>query len=344
MKYIEYGVEVIKKYVEEKVLAGAAIGFVTKDSVDEYYLGNKTFENDPIDENSLYDLASLTKVLITTNLILKMIEEGLISFETKIVEIFPEFPFEDINIMHLLTHTSGIAADNKDYRKCKDKQQLWQFLISLKQNNPTGTFVEYSCFGYIVLGKVVEYFKGDIEKYAKEVLFEPLELNGIMYNAKEKGKEKDCVPSEVTAGRGEIRGIVHDGKANIIGGKAGNAGLFGNLKSVSKIAQMFLNNGKYKGKEILKEETIQLLKKPYTKGLNLSRTIGWIFAQEGESMGLHYSDCCLYHTGFTGTSLYIDYVREIAIVLLTNAAYPTRDDKMIKIRREFHNAILEKYI
>lgn len=144
------------------------------------------------------------------------------------------------------------------------------------------------------------------------------------------------------AERGLIKGVVHDGKANILNGKAGNAGLFGNLKEVSKVAQMFLNNGKYQGKEILKEETINLLKKPYTQGLNLSRTIGWIFAQEDESMGLHYSNCCLYHTGFTGTSVYIDYIREIAIVFLTNAAYPTRDEKMINIRREFHNAILEK--
>ncbi len=342
MKYIEYGIEVIRKYIDDKVLPGAAISFVSKDCIDEYYLGNKTFDDDPVNENSLYDLASLTKPLATTVLILKLIEEGLITFETEVVDIFPEFPFADVTIMHLLTHTSGITADNKDYSKCKNKEELWQFLISLKQNNPTGTFVEYSCFGYIILGKIIDYFKTDIEEYARQVIFEPLELDGLMYNAKEKGREKDCVPSEITEERGEIRGIVHDGKANIIGGKAGNAGLFGNLKSVSRVAQMFLNNGKYKNREILKEETIALLKRPYTKELNLSRTIGWIFAQEDESMGLHYSSCCLYHTGFTGTSLYIDYVREIAIVFLTNAAYPIRDEKMINIRREFHNAILEK--
>ncbi len=342
MKYIEYGVEVVKKYVDKKVLAGAAISFVTKDSIDEYYLGNKTFEKDSIDENSLYDLASVTKPIATTVLILKLIEEGVITFEAKVSDIFEEFPFKDVTIMHLLTHTSGITADNKDYRKCKNKDELWQFMISLKQNNPTGSFVEYSCFGYITLGKIIDHFKVDVEQYAQEVIFKPLELDGLMYNAKEKGKQKDCVPSEITEERGEIRGIVHDGKANIIGGKAGNAGLFGNLKSVSKVAQMFLNNGKYKDKQILKEETIELLKRPYTQDLNLSRTIGWIFAQEDESMGLHYSDCCLYHTGFTGTSVYIDYVREIAIVFLTNAAYPTRDEKMITIRREFHNSILEK--
>ncbi|MGI6607847.1 MAG: serine hydrolase domain-containing protein [Erysipelotrichaceae bacterium] len=342
MKNIEYGVKVIKKYIDNRVLPGAAISFVTKDSVDEYYLGNKTFDNDPVDENSLYDLASVTKPIVTTILILKLVEEGLITFDTKVADIFPEFALDDITIMHLLTHTSGLTADGRDYRICENKAELWQFIISLKQNNPAGCFVEYGCFGYIILGLIIEQFKNDIEDYADKVLFKPLEIKGLMYNAREKGREKDCVPSEITEDRGEIRGIVHDGKALILEGKAGNAGLFGDLKSVSRVVQMFLNNGKYKGKEILKEETIELLKKPYTAELNLSRTIGWIFAQEDESMGLHYSDCCLYHTGFTGTSVYIDYIREIAIVFLTNAAYPERDEKMINIRREFHNAILEK--
>ncbi|MGB4627569.1 MAG: serine hydrolase domain-containing protein [Erysipelotrichaceae bacterium] len=342
MEYIEYGVEVVKNYVDKKVLPGAAISFVTKDSVDEYYLGNKTFDYDPIDENSLYDLASITKPLSTTVLILKLIEEGLITFETKVATIFPDFPFKDINIMHLLTHTPGITSENNNYSDCKDKRDLWQFLISLKQNNPTGTVVEYSCFSYLILGIIIEYFKNDIEEYAEEVLFKPLELDGLMYNPKEKKREKDCVPSEITSDRGLIKGVVHDGKANILNGKAGNAGLFGNLKSVSKVAQLFLNDGKYKGKSILKKETIDLLKKPYTQNLNLSRTIGWIFAQEEESMGLYHSDCCLYHTGFTGTSVYIDYIRELAIIFLTNAAFPTRDEKMIVIRREFHNSILEK--
>ena len=343
--YLQIGKEIIRDYVDKGLLPGASFAYVDKNGYECDCYGYKALlpEKEPLSIDTIYDIASLSKVVSTSTLICKLMEEKLISFETRVSDVLKEFPYKDITVFDLITHTSGLPADDKHYKECKDKDELWDFILKLPLHNPTGTTVEYSCFGYIVLGKIIEHFKGSIEDYAREVLFEPLGSKNIMYNPYLKNRKDDCAPTEVTEQRGIIKGIVHDGKANILEGLSGNAGIFSDIDTLSRFVQMMLNDGVYKDNRILSSETMKLFHNTYTEGLNEKRTMGgWFHGDKNTSAGTLVSDDSLYHTGFTGTSIYIDYKRGFGLVLLSNAVHPSRDHKMNEIRKLFYTNILKE--
>lgn len=334
--------EALKKVVDEGKIPGGTFAYVSLDSQEFEAYGYSQLEPFKKENNvdTLYDMASCSKVVATTTMILKLMEEGLINLEDKVNKHLPEFPHENITIKHLLTHTSGLPGDDKRYKQCKNKDEFVKFMYSLSLNNEPGSFVEYSDFGYITLGLIIEKYKGSIEDYANETIFKPLGMNNTMYNPILKNRKDDCACAEVTDARGVIQGEVHDGKAFILNGLSGNAGLFSNVKDLSKFVLMMLNNGY----PILKKETIDLLKQCYTEKLNLPRTIGWMFNDLNTSCGDQISDVSLYHTGFSGTSIYIDYVNKISIILLTNRVHPNRNDTetILQLRKQIHNEILKK--
>lgn len=341
--FLDNGKKIIKKYVDENQLPGAVFAYVEKDYVEMDLYGYKSLVpfKEELSFDTLYDIASLSKVVATSTMIFKLVEEGLISFKTKVKSILPEYPFADVTVRDLLTHVSGMPADDKAYKKCKTDKELWEFIISLPRAYDRGTKCEYSCFGYITLGKIIEHFKGSLEKYLEETVCKPLETNNIMYCPKKRNRQNDCAPTEVTEARGVIKGEVHDGKCHIMNGVAGNAGIFADIDALTRFVQMILNYGKYNGKTVLEESTVQLLKKVYTENLNEKRTVGgWYMGDINQSNGDYISEHSLYHTGFTGTSIYIDFDRECGIILLANAVHPSREHKMIEIRNLFHNQVL----
>ena len=344
-RYLEKGKAILKDYIEQNELPGATFSIVTKDGFDCDYIGYKALIPDktPNSIDTIYDLASLSKVVVTTNLVLKLLEEGKISLRMKVCDILKDFPHKNVTIRNLLTHTSGLPADDKNYKNCKNQDELWQFILKLPLKYETGTMVEYSCFGYIVLQKIVEHFKGDFEKCAIKELFEPLGMKNTMYNPAGKNRKQDCAPTEVTDLRGVIQGEVHDGKAYISGGVAGNAGVFSDIHDVSRLVQMILNDGQLDGKRILNKATINLLKKPYTANMNSTRTLGWVYSDPNTNGGDYYSEVSLFHSGFTGTGIYIDFIRKIGIVLLDNGIHPKRDSKKIEIRDKFFNQVILAY-
>ena len=338
------GKEVIKEYVDKNMLPGACFAYVEKEGFvcDCYGYKSLVPQKEETSLDTIYDIASLSKVVGTSTMISKLMEEGLIGFDTKVCDVLKEFPHKQTTVLNLLVHTAGFPADDKDYKLCKSKEELWDFILKLPLKHEIGTVVEYSCFGYIVLGKIIEHFKGSIEDYAKEVLFNPLNSSNIMYNPYLKGREKECAPTEVNEQRGVIQGIVHDGKANILGGLAGNAGLFSDIKTLASFTMMMLNDGVYESRQVLSKESMERFHNCYTNGLNQSRTMGsWFYADKSTVIGDSVSKDSLFHTGFTGTSIYIDYVRGCGIVLLTNAVHPNRDNNMAEIRPKFHSAIIK---
>ena len=333
--------KILKKYVDEGKLPGGTFGVVTLDSEEYGHYGYSQIapEKKPNNIDTLYDMASCTKVVATTTMILKLIEDGIIALNDSVCKHLPQFPYENITIKHLLTHTSGLPGDDKRYKECKGKDELVKFMYSLSLNNEPGKVVEYSDFGYITLGLIIEKYKGNLEDYANELIFKPLGMNNSMYNPYKKNRKEDCACAELTEARGLIQGIVHDGKAYCLDGLSGNAGLFSCVKDLGKFCKMMLNDGS----PILKKETIELLKHCETKGLNLSRTLGWMFADKTTSCGDQISDVSLYHTGFSGTSIYIDFVNRLAIILLVNRVHPSRSDSesILKFRKEVHNTLLQ---
>ena len=335
--------EILKKYVDEGKLPGGTFGIVTLDNEEYDYYGYSQLVPEKIANNidTLYDMASCTKVVATTTMILKLIEDGIIGLEDSVQKHLTDSPYSNITIKQLLTHTSGLPGDDKRYKECKGKDELIKFMYSLPLHNEPGKVVEYSDFGYITLGLIIEKYKGSLEDYANELIFKPLGMNNTMYNPYLKGRKQDCACAELTKDRGLIQGVVHDGKAYCLNGLSGNAGLFSCVKDLGKFVRMMLNDGN----PILKKETVDLLKRSYTEDLNLSRTLGWIFSDKTSSCGNQVSDCSLYHTGFSGTSIYIDFKNKIGIILLINRVHPTRNDSesILNARTEIHNSLLKKF-
>ena len=340
------GKEIIEKYVNDALLPGASFAFINGDEYVCDYYGYKSLvpNKEELTIDTIYDIASLSKVVGTSTMLSKLMEEDLILFEDKVSDILVDFPYQDITIKNLICHTSGYPADDKDYKKCKNKEELWSFIKNLALTYETNTMVEYSCFNYIILGRIIEHFKGNLQDYASDILFKHLHSDNIMYNPKDFNKQDKCAPTEVTDARGIIKGVVHDGKAYINGGLSGNAGLFSDIETLARFTSMMLNNGIYGSYPILSEDSIERFKKCYTEGLNQRRTMGgWFFGDKNTSAGDLISDISLYHTGFTGTSIYIDYVRGCGIVLLANAIHPSREHKMNDIRKLFHEAVLKEF-
>lgn len=339
---IEIIKEALEKEVNNKKIPGGTFGFISLEKEEYGYFGYSQLVPKKKENNvdTLYDMASCTKVMATTTMILKMIEEKLIDLDDPVCIHLCDFPHKNITIKHLLTHTSGLPADDKRYKECKNKDEFIKFMYSLKLNNKPGEFVEYSDFGYITLGLIIEKYKGNIEDYANELIFKPLKMNNTMYNPYLKNRKENCACAEVSTQRGIIQGEVHDGKAYILNGLSGNAGLFSCAKDVGKFIKMMLNDGS----PILKKETVDLLKKNYTKGLNLPRTLGWMYSDKTASCGDLVSETSLYHTGFSGTSIYIDYINKFGLVLLTNRVHPSRDDTqtIFNIRKNIHSQIIKE--
>lgn len=338
---IDYAKQILIDAVNNDVVPGGTIGFV--DLNNEYFTNYGYAQVEPEKQlnniDTLYDMASCTKVVATTTMILKLYEDKVIDLNDLVTKHLNDFPFDNITITHLLTHTSGLPADDKRYKLCKDKDELIKFIYSLSLNNKPGEVVEYSDFGFIVLGLIIEKYKGNIEEYANELIFKPLGMKNTVYNPYLKNRKQDCACAEITSERGLIRGVVHDGKANILNGISGNAGLFSNVKDISKFIRMLLLDGE----NILNKETVELLKKPYTDKLNITRTLGWIFGSDENRP--YASKCSLYHTGFSGTSIYIDFEKKCGIVLLTNRVHPIRRDvnKVIELRNNVSTCLLKEY-
>ena len=335
----------LKEIVKTKKLSGISVAYVTEDS--NYYLnvgftGFKEYLNEKqaVDSNTLYDLASLTKVVSTTTLILKLIEQGQFTLDTKIIEILPQIKYDNVTIKHLLTHTSGLPADNKLYKECRSASEMWEFTLNQPLQFEPGTKVEYSDFGYIILGKVIEHYKMSIEEYATEAIFKPLEMDSTIYNPYSKGLQNICAATEVSEERGVIKGIVHDGKALKLNGLSGNAGLFSNTKDLVKFVRMILNDGY----PVLNKESIELFKQSCTQGLNENRTIGWFYNDENTPVYNIGSSVALWHTGFTGGSIYIDLENKKSIIILTNRVHPSRENDISEIRKQVHTMLLNNEI
>lgn len=334
------------KYLENEIaqghIPGAALAFVEKDNIKTFSLGYSQLIPNKVTntKDTIYDLASLTKVIATTTLILQCLDKDYFSLDTKVKNILHDFPYQDITVEHLLLHTSGMVADDKRYKETTNKQEMRDFVYSLDTENTPNSKVEYSDFGFITLGFIIEHFLGDLNEAAQEYIFKPLNMNHTLFNPLEKYPEAQYAATEITEHRGVIIGDVHDGKAHIMGGVSGHAGLFSTINDVSLFVQSFLDQKH----TVISNTSLSLLKECRTQGLNLRRTLGWFSDEPTTNMGLYYSTSCLFHTGFAGTSIYIDFVRGCGIVLLTNRVHPSRDNQYIfQIRNRVHDLLLKSY-
>lgn len=293
----------------------------------------------PLTENTLFDMASLTKLMGTTMACLRMLEEGKIALNDKISKYFSQcFGKEDITVFMLMTHTSGISAHMPLYLD-KDSGDAVSAILSKPLAYPTGAKTVYSCMGYILLGKILEKIEGKtLDKIVKERVFVPLGMENSFYNPPANAicaaTEKDIFTGEM------VCGVVHDENARFLKGISGNAGMFCTVNDTVRFAKMLSQ----RGAGYLDEKTFSLAVTDYTPDFDESRGLGFqLYGGKPFPGGSKMSIGSYGHTGFTGTSLFVDNKTGVYAILLTNRVHPTRENGLLyPIRREFYDTVFSE--
>ena len=318
--------------------------------------------------DDIFDLASVSKVLGTTSAVMLLYDQGLIDLDAYVVNYIPEFagpnPEQSIlkrtvKIRHLLTHTSGLPAYRQFWKMGDSIEARVDSIFQTALDTIPGTKMVYSCIGFITLAKVVERItEMPMDIFLEKNLFQPLGMKNTMYNPKPELWPR-VVPTEFNELNKKLtRGHVHDEVARSIGGVSGNAGLFSAGEDLAIFARMMLNEGIHDGDTIIQPATVKLFTKKANVIYGDSRGLGWDTPEGRSSGGWYISDKAFGHTGFTGTSLWIDTENKLAVILLTNAVHPSRTWKAPKYfhwRQKIHseayrwagftreNSHLEKY-
>ena len=286
----------------------------------------------PVDaQRTIYDIASLSKVVGTTTAIMILYDEKKIGLDDPVVNYLPTFGGGDkdkVTIRELLTHTSGLPAGRDIWRIAQTPLEARALVLSTPLEGRPGAQYIYSDLGADVLGLLVEVVSGEpLDKFLTRRVFEPLGMNETMYRPADSLKYR-IAPTEVTPPRGyPLRGEVHDENAYALGGVAGHAGLFSTAADLSVFAQMMLNGGEYNGVQIVSKPTVDL----FVSRAFGHRALGWDTAEGDYGSGRYLGPTAYGHTGFTGTSMWIDPEREMFVILLTNRVHAARALRPAKV-------------
>lgn len=304
--------------------------------------------------DTIYDVASLTKVIVTTTAVMMLAEAKQIDLNAAVARYLPEFSCaakfdpdaswrERITIRMLLLQTAGLAAHRDFYKQAKGKRSVVAHVMAEPLVHEPGNEIEYSDLSFILLGAIVEALTGEsLRAFAQTLIFAPLGMAASQF-APPKSLRPRIAPTEqdMAYRKRLLRGEVHDENTWAMGGIAGHAGLFSTAHDIAAFAQMMLNGGVYSHKRLVARPTIEEFTARQTIG-NSAHALGWDVPVAPSSSGRYFSSGSYGHTGFTGTSLWIDPDREFFVVLLTNRVYPTRvNDKIRQVRPSLHDAIVE---
>lgn len=329
--------------VERGVFCGCHVWMMDHGKSEYFIVGNKSVypHKEINDQQTIYDLASLTKVIVTTPLILKLIEKNLLSLDQPIQTILPSFQSVQVTIEHLLTHTSGLPADTI-LPLDSQKPQILEAIYRLSSCLEPGKQIVYSDLGFILLGEIIETItRKSLSDLSKEWLFVPMEMEETGYLPDQTWIQR-CAPTEDSPLlKRVIRGTAHDRKCRMMQGVSGHAGVFSTIYDLSHYAKMLLNGGKYKKQTILQPESIALLYQNRTPNVNGNRGIGFINSDPVPITPFH-SKRAIMHTGFTGTSIMVDFDLELAVIVLSNRIHPTRNNPLIlEWRNQFYEFLMK---
>ena len=360
--------EAVKEQIENRAFPGAALVIGDADGIiyKNHYGAASVFNDDapcfdkepkaftgdyvPVTENTLYDMASCTKILSTTMVALRMIDMGKLALYDSISR-FIDVPEDkkNIEIRHLLTHTSGIKSHFLLEKDGRAPEEAANIVLDMPLSSPTGTKVEYTCMGYILLGKILEKIGGKpLDKLADELVFKPLGMSNTCYRPLDKGYG-DIAATEYCEKEGKYkRGIVHDENACFLNGISANAGIFSTAEDCSKFARMLSRNGMTDNGMFLSPSLMNLTKTDLTMEVDQEegRGLGLVVKRFNtlSAMGDLYPAGSYGHNGFTGTSIYVHGGNGLYVVLLTNRVHFTRSsDRIFRFRRTLHNLCTAEY-
>jgi len=348
---------IINAAIKDSIFPGAQL-FVSKgDNVlINKSFGTYTYQNNSkkVENTSMFDVASLTKVLSTTPVVMKLIQKKVLGLNYPLSDFYSEFNNgnkKNITIRHLLTHTSGLPA-YIEYYKTKDiisKEDIINDIVSLELDYAPDSKMVYSDLGMILLSDIIsKVSSSSLDRLSYNYFYKPLGMKNTFFIPDEKYKLK-ILPTEYDDYYRYrlIQGEVHDENAFLLGGVSGHAGLFSNAGDIAKISKLYIDEGVFKGRRYLKKNIINSFTSQSNNPVKSDRALGWDTPSKNgkSSAGDYFSNGSYGHLGFTGTSLWIDPKKEIIIIFLTNRIYPSRSKKGIyKVRRDLHNSIMSNIL
>lgn len=347
---------VLEQAVRDRAFPGAAYGILLDGEIVALEAtGRFTYQpaSPEVTPSTVFDLASLTKVIATTAIAMLLYDRRILSLDARLGEILPGFVIGmepgsgkvRVTLRSLLAHSSGLPGYARLFEQHHSPEAMLRATLHLPLEVPPDTRAEYSDIGFILLGKALEVLSGDLLSrfFAREIAA-PLGLETARF-CPPIASRSQIPPTEddKTFRHRIIQGEVQDENCFALGNAAGNAGLFSNAADVLRFAACILAKGRTSdGRQLFQPETVRLFATRQTIPEGTSRALGWDTPTPPSSSGRFFSAESIGHLGYAGTSLWIDPARSLAVVLLTNRTWPDRSNDAIRaIRPAFHDAIAE---
>jgi CubicO group peptidase (beta-lactamase class C family) len=335
----------LRRYLQESVarhaFPGAVVAVGRRDTVlfEEGFGALGDDDTTQPGAGTIYDVASLTKVVGLTTLTMMLVEQKKLDLDAPVTRYVPAFAAggDSVTVRHLLTHSSGLPAWHPLYREVHAREEMFVRVNATPLEAAPGTRMVYSDLGAILLTEIVEgLMEHRLDSLLAQRVFQPLGMRDTRFLPPE-GLRPRIAPTEDDPWRGRVlRGEVHDENATAMGGVSGHAGLFSTAADLVRFAQMMLNNGRTDARahgrtesRLLDSATIESFVRVQRPGFS-SRALGWDTPSQGSSAGTRMSARAFGHTGFTGTSIWIDPEQDLFVILLTNRVHPTRNNELIR--------------
>ncbi|MEP6766384.1 MAG: serine hydrolase domain-containing protein [Gemmatimonadaceae bacterium] len=337
---------VVNRAVADGAFPGAFAVIGTSNGVLAQYGAGKLDADDSTrpTEYTVWDLASMSKLVGTTSAMLQLVASKRVVVDSPVVQYLPSWKgagTDRITVRQLLTHSAGLVADLPLYTQAANDTAALLMIYGATPTTTPGTHYVYSDVGFILLGRMIQNITGQsLDQYTAQNVFNPLNMSDTRYLPPASWLPR-IAPTEIDPWRGRhIRGEVHDENASKLGGVAGHAGLFSSARDLSRFAELYLSGGELEGQRIF--DTSTLLEFIKVQDTTVShRALGWETANGANSAGTRLSKLSFGHTGFTGTSLWMDPTRNIFVLLLSNRVNPTRaNTKIGAVRIALANAVV----
>ncbi|MGA3083016.1 MAG: serine hydrolase domain-containing protein [Terracidiphilus sp.] len=344
---------VLGEAIQARAFPGCAFGVLARGQILlRDALGRFTYDEDAptVTPDTVYDIASITKVASTTAAAMLLHQRGLLDLETPLGDLLPDFlagrapgdPARQVKLRHLLAHNSGLPGYVEFFRTAATPEALLKACLALHLEVEPGLRAEYSDPGFILLGKALEALtRESLATWAPREIFQPLGLTATCFSPPPAARASIPPTEEDTTFRHRrIQGVVQDENASLLGGAAGHAGLFSNVPDLLRFAREILDAaGNASNSRLFSAAAVELFAQRQGP-LGSSRALGWDTPSEPSSSGRHFSPHSIGHLGFSGCSLWIDLDAAIAVVLLTNRTWPGRQSQLIRaVRPAFHDAV-----
>jgi CubicO group peptidase (beta-lactamase class C family) len=341
----------LQEAIAQEVFPAASVAVTHRNRLVAFKaLGRFTYESSSpaVTTATLFDLASLTKVVATTPMAMLLYERGLLDLDAPIAAVVPEFISNaerdprrhDVALRMLLAHSSGLPAYEKLFLKVQNRNELLGAALSMPLTADPGSRAAYSDIGFIILGIALERLADEpLDRFCQREIFAPLGMTNTTFNPpKEIRAQIPPTADDKTFRKRIIQGEVQDENASVLGGIAPHAGLFSTAADLAKFAHSMLNGGR----PIFRRETIALFTRRESAPAGTSRALGWDTPSAPSQSGKYLGFASFGHLGYTGTSLWIDPDHQLSITLLSNRTWPDCSNHGIKqVRPRFHDAVIE---